>query len=348
MFNFTLSYFIPGLLLGVFIIATFVTGAARYYALRRGLYDVPNARSAHRLPTPRGGGLGIAAAFFISLIFLERTGALSAHVAYALLGGGALVALIGWRDDHGHVAARWRILVHTVAAGWALFWLGGLDTFPGLNVELGMLGAVLGVVGIVWLTNLYNFMDGIDGLAGAQALCAGLGGAALLWWGGAPELALVGFSLAAASAGFLIWNWPPAKIFMGDVGSGLLGFSFAVLALAGEKSGALPLLGWIVLLAVFVLDASFTLLRRMVHGEPWLHAHNTHAYQRLVQLGYSHLRVTRWVLALNIMILWPLMGWLWYHPDAALWVVLVTCVAGWLLWAWIQRKFAHATGMQAR
>lgn len=323
------------------MIAALVTGAARYYALRRGLYDVPNARSAHRLPTPRGGGLGIAAAFFISIVLLERTSLLSAHVAYALLGGGALVALIGWRDDHGHVAARWRILVHCIAAGWALFWLGGLDILSGLDFELGAAGAALSILGIVWLTNLYNFMDGIDGLAGAQALCAGMGGAVLLWWGGAPGLALTSFSLAAAAAGFLLWNWPPAKIFMGDVGSGLLGFSFAVLALAGEKSGALPLLGWMVLLAVFILDASFTLLRRMARGEPWLHAHNTHAYQRLVRLGYSHLYVTCWVVALNIVVLWPLAWWLWRRPGIAFGIVLITGFAGWLLWTHVQQKFAR-------
>ncbi|MEO6696428.1 MAG: glycosyl transferase family 4, partial [Gammaproteobacteria bacterium] len=199
----------------------------------------------------------------------------------------------------------------------------------------------LWVLAVMWLTNLYNFMDGIDGLAGAQAVTAGLAGGVLLWWLNAPGLAGASLALAAASGGFLIWNCPPARIFMGDTGSGLLGFSFAVLALAGEQSRAMPAAAWLILLALFILDASYTLLARLLRGEAWYHAHRSHAYQRLVQAGLSHRRVTLWVLLINIVVLWPAAGIICAYPGLLPWVLLVVAIAGWLLWWGVRSKFSN-------
>ncbi len=192
-------------------------------------------------------------------------------------------------------------MVHTFAAIWAVWCLGGFQSFDlGVTVvPLGMVGSVLAVVGIMWLINLYNFMDGIDGLAGGEAVSVALVGGVLLSFVGATGIALAVFSLAAAVAGFLVLNWPPAKIFMGDVGSGLLGYAFAVLALASDRTGAVPLVVWILLLGVFIVDATATLIRRVMNGERWYEAHRSHAYQRAVQAGYSHRTVTIAVLALN-------------------------------------------------
>jgi len=276
------------------------TRAVMLYARAR-LLDVPNERSSHAAPTPRGGGLAIILAFLAGLMVLALTGVVPARLALAVGPGAAAISAIGWMDDHGHVAARWRSLVHFAAAFWALAWLGGM---PALRVgegaaTLGVFGWVVGALGIVWVTNLYNFMDGIDGIAAGEAVSAGIAAVALLWISGAPGVAAVTLLVVAASAGFLAWNWPPARIFMGDVGSGTLGYLFAVLALASEDAGAVPLLLWVVLLGVFVLDATVTLVRRLMRGERVYEAHRSHAYQRAVQAGHPHARVSGTVLGLN-------------------------------------------------
>lgn len=302
-----------------FVVACGLTGAACRYTLRRGIVDVPNARSSHVVATPRGGGLAIVVVFLAFIILLALRGIISGEVAAAICGGGLLVAGVGWLDDQHGLPAALRAVAQALAASWALYWLGGL---PSLNLgvtrlPLGSVGFVLGVVGIVWFVNLYNFMDGIDGLAGTEAITVA-GTAALLIGGtrvgllpnpgmteaapGAASIALVSSLLVPASAGFLVWNWPPARIFMGDVGSGFLGFTFGVLAVASENSGALPLLVWVLLLGVFVVDATATLLRRIWRRERWTEAHRTHAYQLAVQAGHTHKQVTLAVLGVNIML----------------------------------------------
>jgi len=337
----------PQVLFAILILVAFAavaigTGIVRRYSLRNEVLDVPNARSSHTVPTPRGGGLSIAIAAVAIEVMLAASGGLPVDIALALAGGGLLVSVTGWIDDHRELAAGWRAVVQFAAAFWALYWLGG---FPTLDVgvvtlRLGWLGIPLAALGIVWLTNLYNFMDGTDAFAGVQGLCGGLAGAAVLFAGGAPGLGTVSLTLAAASAGFLVWNWPPARIFMGDVGSYLLGFSFAVLALAGEHAGAYPAFGWSILLGVFVWDATFTLARRVLRGEKWYSAHRAHAYQRIVQLGWSHRRLAGWAVLANVLVLWPL-GWLVHLQRATLPAgALAACLL--MLAFWLSVMRAHA------
>ncbi len=295
-----------------FAAACLGTGLARRYALANAVLDVPNARSSHRVPTPRGGGVAIVAAVLLLIGALVGLGLTPPAAAVALGGGGAAVALVGWLDDHGGVRAIYRAAVHFAAAAWALAWLGGLPTVAvgTEKVALGLAGALLAAVGIVWATNFYNFMDGIDGLAGGEAVTTGGAGGALLLAAGEPGLAAAAFALAGAGAGFLVWNWAPARIFMGDVGSGFLGFSFATLAVASERAGAVPLLVWVLLLGVFVFDATATLLRRAGGGERLHEAHRSHAYQRAVRAGLSHRRVCGTVIAMNLLLaLLALVGW---------------------------------------
>jgi Fuc2NAc and GlcNAc transferase len=270
--------------------AAILTGAVRAYALRSSLMDVPNERSLHRTPTPRGGGIAIVLVTLAGLAGFAATGTIPGPLAWTMGGGGALVAAVGWLDDRRGVSAPVRALVHAVAAAWAVMWIGGL------SVPLALLGAV----GIVWAINLYNFMDGIDGLAGAEAVSVGLIGGALLLNAGATALSTVAFLVAAAAAGFLAWNWAPARIFMGDVGSGFLGYTFGTMALLSHREGAVTLPVWLVVMGVFLFDATLTLLRRIVKGERWYQAHRSHAYQRLVQAGSSHARVTAFALLVNL------------------------------------------------
>jgi len=290
-----------------------LTGLLRRYALARSLMDVPNARSSHSLPTPRGGGVAILVAFLLGLniAFFAEFG-IPANLFYALLGAGAGIALLGFLDDHGHIAARWRLLGHFAAAIWALFWLNGLPPIDalGFSLDLGWVGHVLAAVYLVWLLNLYNFMDGIDGIASVEAICVCLGGALLGIAGSSQPTEFVApLLLAAAVAGFLFWNFPPARIFMGDAGSGFLGITLGVLSLQAAWVAPQFLWSWLILLGVFIVDATFTLLRRLMRGDKVYEAHRSHAYQYASRRFGRHLPVTLAVAALNLFWLLPIALW---------------------------------------
>ena len=307
------------LIVSLAVLAWFLTALLRRYALARSLLDVPNARSSHSLPTPRGGGVAIVVAFLLGLCVAFFTGlGIAAELFYALLGAGLGIALLGFLDDHGHIAARWRLLGHFLAAAWALYWLGGLPplaVFGGL-LQLSWVGHVLAAFYLVWLLNLYNFMDGIDGIASVEAICVCLGGAilyALLETSLLTDLPLL--MLAAAVLGFLLWNFPPARIFMGDAGSGFLGIVLGVLSLQAAWISPVLLWGWLILLGVFIVDATLTLLRRLLRGEKVYEAHRSHAYQYASRQFGRHLPVTVSVAILNLAWLLPLaicvaLGWL--------------------------------------
>ena len=306
------------LIVSLAVLAWFLTALLRRYALARSLLDVPNARSSHSLPTPRGGGVAIVVAFLVGLCLAFFAGlGIAAELFYALLGAGLGIALLGFLDDHGHIAARWRLLGHFLAAAWALYWLGGLPPLAVFGVlQLSWIGHVLAAFYLVWLLNLYNFMDGIDGIASVEAICVCLGGAilyALLETSLLTDLPLL--MLAAAVLGFLLWNFPPARIFMGDAGSGFLGIVLGVLSLQAAWISPVLLWGWLILLGVFIVDATLTLLRRLLRGEKVYEAHRSHAYQYASRQFGRHLPVTVSVAILNLAWLLPLaifvaLGWL--------------------------------------
>jgi Fuc2NAc and GlcNAc transferase len=309
------------------ILSWLLASRVRLYALDR-LLDIPNERSSHSSPTPRGGGLAIAVTTLGGIILAAMWHWISWDLAIALTGGGLMIAGVGWIDDHRDLPALTRFAVQFMSAGWAIFWLGGLKSLSlgAAVLDLGVVGTVLGFVGIVWAINLYNFVDGIDGLAAGEAISTGVIGGLLLLFTGNSGLAMVAFLIAAANAGFITLNWAPAKLFMGDVGSGLLGYLFAVLAIASENAGAVPLLLWVLLLGAFVFDATVTLCRRIAHGERWYHAHHSHAYQRMVQAGRSHATVSSMILAINV-VLAVLAIIAWLRPT----LFLVSMAAGTVL-----------------
>jgi len=317
-------------LVGSLIISVVVTGSLQKYALHRSLIDVPNERSSHLTPTPRGGGLSIVFVVLLCIGVLFLTGQLQKDIAIALGLGGFLVSVIAWLDDHRHIPALWRAMAYAIAAVLSVYCLGGFNHLrlgPYL-LSLGVMGNVLAIVWIVWMTNLYNFMDGTDALAAIQAMCVGLSLGVLFWLGGQYGVAMVCFVILAANCGFLFWNWPPAKIFMGDVGSCALGFYFGVLAVIGEIGGSVPLAIWFILLSIFICDATFTLLMRIGRNEKWYQAHKSHAYQRLVQLGMSHKKLVIVILIVNVSILWPL-AWVAYQEQAL--AFYIACFAGLLM-----------------
>ncbi len=286
-----------------------LTWMLRRYALSRHLLDVPNERSSHQVLTPRGGGIAIVLTFTACLVALWWLGILPLQSLAALSGAGGWVALVGFLDDHRHVPARWRLLAHFLGAAWALFWLDGMPpvTVAGFGLPSGWLSDVLAAVYLVWLLNLYNFMDGIDGIASIEAVTVCLGGI-LLYLMTVPSSThwAVPAVLLASAVGFLYWNYPPARVFMGDAGSGFLGVTLGVFSIQAAWVARHLFWAWIIMLGVFVVDASVTLIRRIWRGQRVYEAHRSHAYQYAARRLGAHRPVSLAVGAINLLWLLPL------------------------------------------
>jgi Fuc2NAc and GlcNAc transferase len=323
--------------LGAFVMAWFFTARVRAYAVAREILDYPNARSSHDVPTPRGGGLAIVLVVELCIVLVSFSHALPPRTAIALAGGSALIALVGWLDDRRSLRPRARLAVHLLAAVSTVALLGGLPTLAigPYRLALGVAGSVLAVLIIVWLLNLWNFMDGIDGIAGGEGLIAGIA-CGLLLWPVSPGLALVALAISAACGGFLVLNWQPAKIFMGDVGSATIGFLFATLALSSERAGATPIVAFCLILGTFIFDATLTLIRRVLAGEAWHQAHRAHAYQRAVQSGRTHREVSGASAVITVLLAvgaWLMVRW----PAATLPIVLLGVLMVLALYLWVER-----------
>lgn len=288
---------------GIAFAATAIgTGWLAFRGPGRWFVDRPGARSLHDRPVSRAGGIailsGLAAGLLIGAIMevpglgLESGAGAGAGPAYGwVLAGGFLVACVSLADDVRPLSPAIRIVVHLAAGGCVV--VSGLTAegiaFPGGALELGAVaGPVFTVLFVAWVVNLYNFMDGMDGFAGGMAVIGFTTLAALCAGGGAAPIVAASLIVAAASLGFLLFNFPPAKIFMGDVGSSLLGFLAAVGMLWAERAASVPLWVSVLVFSPFIVDASVTLVRRTLAGEkPW-QSHRGHFYQRLVLLGWGH------------------------------------------------------------
>lgn len=328
---------VGALVVGALACAWWLTGRLRIYALSAQILDVPNARSSHVTPTPRGGGVAIVLTFLTSLPVLYALGELSAGVAVAMFGGGVVVAGAGFADDRRHVPARWRLLAHFMGVLWVLVWLAPAIASPlSAVLPLAVAFPVLAIF-MVWVLNLYNFMDGIDGIASLEAITVCVLGAALLWSLGQPGMAVLPLVLAACTAGFLIWNFPPARIFMGDAGSGFLGLIVGSIAVWCLSLGLPVFAAWVILLATFVADASVTLFRRALRGQRVWEAHRSHLYQRAARHFGQHLPVTLMCALVNLFWLGPIAllvahGWVPVLIGLAVAYVPLMVVA-WLLGA---------------
>lgn len=309
----------------IFIGSAILTGLCKLLAQRAQLLDTPGERSNHTSPTPVGGGLAIAALFLVAVSHYFFSGLLPLNLYMAVLAAG-LVALAGLADDWLQLDLKWRMSAQLVAAVWAIGWLGEMPTvdFGLFQLRSQWLLAALAVLAMLWLLNLYNFMDGIDGLAVSEMLFVNVMSLLLVINAQDTVIALLSATLFTAGAGFLLWNWPPAKIFMGDVGSGFIGFSLGLLALISMQNGSLTLWTWMILLGVFIVDATTTLFTRLWHREPWYQGHSTHAYQHAARKHQSHAKVTITVVLINACWLAP---WAWVSVIRPQWGVLWCLVA---------------------
>ena len=305
----------------VFVCALVATGIIRRFALRTGLLDHPTNRSSHMRPTPRSGGGAIVIVFLAAMACIAGYGLLDTASVLALILAGASIAIVGFVDDRKSLPAATRLCVHVFAAILTVYVIGTerINILPNWAPVGVFVFSTLVFVSVVWSTNLFNFMDGIDGIAGSQAVF--VAGAGALICGavfGDFEMALAFACLAFATAGFLVWNWPPAKIFMGDVGSGFLGFTLAGMGLLASQRAGVPIAVWVILNGIFMVDATVTLLRRMLRGERWFEPHRLHAYQFLSRRWKKHLPVTLCVSTVNVAWLFP---WAWFsakHPGISL------------------------------
>ncbi|MES2404514.1 MAG: glycosyltransferase family 4 protein [Pseudomonadota bacterium] len=307
------------------------TGAALAYAHRRGLLDQPGKRRSHTQPTPRGGGIGIVAAMLLAGVaawcLLERSLSWTQPAAFAA--AVLAVALIGWRDDHAPLPVVPRLLVHVGAAllvGLAVLAPPATHDPRAWWILLPLLPVLIGFI------NAHNFMDGIDGILGQQGLFVMLGLGLLAAWQGDVGVAALAFATAAGCLGFLFFNWPPAKIFMGDVGSGALGLAIgAVAAFAVQRHPAM-LWACAILPSAFLVDSGLTLARRMLAGQRWYAPHRQHLYQWLVRVNWSHARTDVGYMIWNLAVVAPLAALAACQPVHGAWYFIAAYAAAACVW----------------
>lgn len=280
----------------LFLTSFSLTYFIKNYMIKKSLVASVNERSSHTIPTPHGGGIALAITWFLGLIYLYFMGEIEASLFYALLFG-AVISIVSFFDDIYELSPKLRLVVQSLVAIIGIVAIGGLNQIDlrFYIIENQIITNIFAFFMIVWFINLYNFLDGINGYAGSEAVFLALAGFVLF---GGSHFAV----LAVAVLGFLFWNYNKAKIFMGDVGSTLLGYNVAIFTLyyANQESNNLWI--WIILFGVFWFDATLTLLRRKRNGEQISQAHKKHAYQRLTQSGWSHYKVTNYSIGLNLVL----------------------------------------------
>jgi UDP-N-acetylmuramyl pentapeptide phosphotransferase/UDP-N-acetylglucosamine-1-phosphate transferase len=299
------------------VLSAILTWASIAYAHRRKLIDEPGMRRSHTVPTPRGGGIGIVVAILVCGIpyaFANESGFFPPWwLAPPIIG----VALAGWIDDHGGFSARKRFAMHCAAALWTFVALqllfaslGGLEGAPRWMRVLFFASGVLAAAATVWSINLHNFMDGIDGILSLQSIFVFGTIATLLALTGETRVAGRLAIWTAAVLGFVPFNFPRARIFMGDVGSGVLGFLIAIAVIDQIMHPRIAFATGLVTCSAFVTDATCTLVSRMIRGRRWYSAHREHLYQWLVRCGNSHARVVAYYMGWNLLIVLPVIAWM--------------------------------------
>jgi len=285
----------------IYIILLILSFALTYfiknYYIKNAILDEINERSSHVVPIPHGGGIAIAVTWFIGLVYLYSMNELDMTLFYALLVG-IVISIVSYFDDLYELSAKLRLLVQAVVAVGGLAAIGGLEhiDFGLFIIENKFVTNAFAFLLIIWFINLYNFLDGINGYAASEMVFLSIAGFVLF----KGDVFLV---LMVSVLGFLYWNYNKAKIFMGDVGSTLLGYNIAIFTLYYANQDSMNLWIWIILFGVFWFDATLTLFRRYRNKEKLSQAHKKHAYQRLNQSGWSHFKVTNWSIIINILLL---------------------------------------------
>jgi UDP-GlcNAc:undecaprenyl-phosphate GlcNAc-1-phosphate transferase len=330
-------------LIGLGLIAFLLTWLSlfplRRWLLRWNIVDAPGKRSLHQSPTPRSGGLSIVAMFYLAIVAAHFAFGVDGPGFWALLMTALAIAALGFADDLYDVPRRVRFVTWIVIAAVAMLFGIRLThiVLPLIGrIEFGWFSYPLTFVWLIGVTNFYNFMDGIDGLAGGEAVIVGAFLAAIAFASGNGFVAVTSLLIAAGALGFLLHNFPPARIFMGDGGSNFLGYLFAALGVMGAEYGSppVPFVVPVLLLGMFLFDATVVLFKHLPRGKNWLEPHRDHYYQRLVLLGYTHLQVTllywtgSFLLGLFALAYLATSGWLALLPLLASGLLFLTVILG--------------------
>ncbi|MDN5061273.1 MraY family glycosyltransferase [Aliarcobacter butzleri] len=278
------------------LISFLLTYFIKNYMIKKSLIATVNERSSHSVPTPHGGGIAISITWFIGLFYLFFTNQIEQNFFYALLCG-IVISIVSFFDDIYELSPKLRLIIQAIVAIGGLYFLGGFETltFGIFDIQNSIFTNIFAFFMIIWFINLYNFLDGINGYAGSEAVFLAVAG--FILFGGNHFLVL-----AVAILGFLYWNWNKAKIFMGDVGSTLLGYNVAIFTIYYANQEPTNFWIWIILFSVYWFDATLTLIRRKLNKEKLSQAHKKHAYQRLTQARWSHYKVTNYSIVLNILL----------------------------------------------
>ncbi|HEY5536025.1 MAG TPA: glycosyltransferase family 4 protein [Ignavibacteria bacterium] len=283
-----------GTIIALGLLSYILTYLIKQFALRKKMFDIPNERSLHDTPTPKGGGVAIVFTWYIGITVLFFLGVIEQSLYYALLSG-ILLAIVSLIDDIRGLKPYIRLIVQFMTAISAFYFLNGLRPLimPDLHINYNYIVYPLAIVGMVWFINLFNFMDGVDGFASVEVIviCSVL---FVMSWN------MINILLISCVTGFIYWNWSKAKIFMGDVGSTQLGFILVVLGIYFHNTFEFSILNWIMLTSPFWFDATLTLFRRWRNHEKLSEAHRKHAYQRVVQTGFSHEKVNISLILINL------------------------------------------------
>jgi len=315
--------------IGLLLLSFILTYMIKNYYIKHALLDEINERSSHSVPTPHGGGIALSLVWFIGLFYLNYVGEIENSLFLALLVG-IIISVVSFFDDLYDLSPKVRLIAQAVVAVGGLYFLGGFHSFgfDFFSIDNQVFTNVFAFFLIVWFINLYNFLDGINGYAGSEIVF--LSAAGFFLFGGAHFLVL-----AVATLGFLVWNYGNAKIFMGDVGSTLLGYNVAIFTLYYANQDVNNFWIWIILFGLFLFDATFTLLRRKLNHEKLSEAHKKHAYQRLTQAGWSHAKVVNYSWGVN-----TLLFCLVYFLQPIWFVFLVALVVLFVIMKYIDHKKA--------
>lgn len=321
------------------IISILATGLFCRYAKQKGLVDIPNHRSSHVIVTPRGGGFVFIGIWLCCCLLAVALHWITWRISLALIPTTLLIATISYIDDHRHISAKVRFLFQSLAA-IIVITVFGLNTqlqFGFFAIAITWLVIPFLFVLILWSINLFNFMDGMDGIASVEAIFIFSVGGWLIFCQHGQKLAYLLWALVILLVGFLIWNKPKAKIFMGDVGSACLGFLVLVTGVIAQTDYQLPFVIWLMLYGVFLFDASLTLIRRVLRREKWYQAHKQHAYQRLHQAGWSHAKVLLGLIIINCIIVCLVMLAYYFQQMIAIFIVL-ECLILLLVYYFVEKK----------
>jgi len=315
----------------IILISFLATYLSRKIAIKKSILDIPTERSSHTIPTPKGGGFAILVAWLIGIVYFFLINKIPTNLFIALICGIPL-AIVGLLDDIIGLSPKIRLIFQFFTVLTGLYFLGGIEKidFGFFILDNIWLLSILGILGMIWFINLFNFLDGIDGYAAIEAIFISMGLYIFLY----DSMLLL---LSCVVLGFLYWNWPRAKIFMGDVGSMLLGYTLVILGIHFNNTYEFPLLQWMMLSSLFWFDATLTIYRRWKNKETLSIAHNNHAYQRIVKAGFSHQKTIIYSVIVNFFIL----GLVWLANRFPGWGILfffITIIALYILVRFIDRK----------